>query len=159
MSVADPTPVASPCVSDDCRDSHCVVCDAHTGECNHTGARYLAPIVYETVYDKNWKRLGLSVPDHERERWDAPPLRATQKPKPNEHERDVDELVAELGDVFYLDPPLEARLRSAHAVEPLRVSRLAAATIAGASDGSLHTPAAFLAKRLVGIEPGKTKAT
>ncbi len=134
--------------------SYCVVCDAEEGECGHNTHRYLEDIVYLPAEGGGW-----IVPESERARWDAAPLTVAAKPRPNEAERDVDELVAELGDVLYLDPQLEARVRSAHQVEPLRVSRLAAATIAGASDGSLHTPAAFLAKRLAGLEHGKTKAT
>lgn len=40
--------------------SYCVICDALPGECDHNGARYLDPILYED---------GGRVPDHERERW------------------------------------------------------------------------------------------
>ncbi len=129
-----------------------MICDASEGDCAHNTHRYLEDIVYHKT------TAGFVVPAHERARWDAAPLRVEPKPKPNEAECDIDEVVAELGDVFYLDAPLEARLRSAHHDEPLRVSRLAAATLSGAADGSLHTPAAFLAKRLAGIEHGKTKA-
>ncbi len=130
----------------------CVVCDAVDGDCGHQAARYLQDIVYEPGPYGGWK-----VPESERARWDVGPIRIADKPKPSEKERDIEDLILEIADVFYLEPPLEQELREAHKDSPLKVSRLVAATLTGATDGSLHTPAGFLRKRLASM-PGGTKA-
>ncbi len=146
------------CTDDTCQQTHCCECDAHPGECAHTGPRYLNPIVYEPVLNQKGDKIRLKVPDQERARWDAAPLKATPKPKVQEDARDIDEIVTQLTDVAYIDAPLEADLRTTHALDPLRVSRLAAATVAGVGRGSLTNPGGYLHTRLVEIQRSKTKA-
>ncbi len=132
--------------------SFCVVCDAVDGDCGHQAARYLQDIVYEPGPQGGWSA------EHERARWDAAPLRVLAQPKTEPQARDVEDLVDDLAESVYLDQQLEARFRTTHALDPLRTSRLAAATIEGAMRGSLTNPGGFLAKRLAEIEHGKTKA-
>ncbi len=134
--------------------SFCVVCDAEVGQCGHNTHRYLEDIVYLPAKGGGW-----IVPESERARWDAAPLTVAPKPKVNQEARDIDAVVRDISDIVYLDPPLEANLRTTHALDPLGVSRLAAATIAGAATGKLTSPGGFLMKRLAEIQRSKTKAT
>ncbi len=133
--------------------SYCVICDAVEGDCGHQAARYLQDIVYEPAPMGGW-----IVPDHERERWDAAPLRATPPPKVSDEARDIDDIVRDLAAAVYLDPPLEATLRATHGLDPTGVTRLAAATLTGATSGQLTSPGGFLVKRLAEIQRSKTKA-
>ncbi len=153
------TETVTVCTDDTCQQTHCCECDAHTDECDHGGPRYLNPIVYEPVLNDGGQKIGLQVPEHERARWDAAPLTVAPKPKVNQEARDIDAVVRDISDIVYLDPPLEANLRTTHALDPLGVSRLAAATIAGAATGKLTSPGGFLMKRLAEIQRSKTKAT
>ncbi len=132
--------------------SYCVHCDAEPGDCTHNGNRYLEDIVYEDTIG-GWK-----VPEHERARWDAAPLLVTPKPTVDPTAKDIEDIVLDLAGVVYLDHPLEVRLRTTHAIDPVMVSRLAAATIEGATRGSLTNPGGFLTSRLADIERDKTKA-
>ncbi len=126
--------------------SFCITCDAAEGQCDHGGRRYLEPIVYEQIEPGN-PFGGLKVPDHERERWNQGPIRVTSQPRVEEA-RDVEDLILDLSAIMFLEPPLEAQLRTIQKVEPLRVSRLTNATIEGAAKGTLHNPAGFLRSRL-----------
>jgi hypothetical protein len=53
--------------------SYCCECDARPGQCEHTGRRYLDPIVYEHVSGDTPKTNVWRVPEHEQERFDNGP--------------------------------------------------------------------------------------
>jgi hypothetical protein len=114
----------------------------------------LEPIDYISVEPGNW-RAGYVIPDHERERWDAAPLRPGARAI-TEEARDIAVVVAELEPIVYLDAKLEAKLRRVHELEPLRVSRLTTATLEGVTSGRLTNPAGLLWKRLAELERGTT---
>jgi hypothetical protein len=66
----------------------------------------LEPIDYISVEPGNW-RAGYVIPDHERERGDAAPLRPGARAI-TEEARDIAVVVAELEPIVYLDAKLEA---------------------------------------------------
>lgn len=111
----------------------------------------LEPIVYEPVYDDAGRRMGWRVPESEREAWFAPPRPEPRKPV-DEEARDIEDLVVELESLLWLDEQLERKLRAAHELEPLQVTRLAAALRLGVAEGRLRSPGGFLLKRLGELE-------
>jgi len=136
--------VSSPsvCVDDACRLSHCVACDAHPGQCSHTGARYLHPIVYEPVAG------GYRVPEHERARWDTPaPVDRT----PVDEETLSLETLLDLLDPHLPSPQLVARLTVAYQLDAARVSRLTSRLIEQADE---RGPCGLLFTRLSALELG-----
>lgn len=116
----------SVCIDDACRLSHCVECDAHPGECSHGGARYLHPIAYERVEHEG--KPAWRVPEYERARWDAGPIRGMFRPV------DVEtlslEAILDALAPWYPSLELQARLAVAYNRDPARTSRLTTWTLA-----------------------------
>jgi hypothetical protein len=111
----------------------------------------LEPIVYERVELPGQSRPMWRVPDEERADWERRPLKAKRPPRgPLDTEaRPLPELLGELEPWLYLSARLRRRFESFYRREPVRATRLATRTIAGAKDGSLHSPDGFLASSLV----------
>ncbi len=130
--------------------SYCVVCDALPGECTHNTHRYLADITYEPQESGGWK-----VPEHERERWEAPPLRPEPRPV-NEEAMTVQAILAMLEPVAYIDDRLELRIRDAYEQDPLRMTRLAVSVSEAAAAGSLRNAGGLLHSRVVELQGRKT---
>ena len=126
--------------------SYCVECDAPPAQCEHRGARYREPIVYERAAGHGWK-----VPALERARWENPPALASA-PQPAPEPRPLQTLVVELEAWVDLDPWLEAKLRAVYELTPARVSRIVETTVREAEAGNLHRPAGYLVKRLRELE-------
>ena len=114
-----------------------------------TGVRYLEDIVYERVPGGGWK-----VPDHERDRWDNPPVWKAA-PAPEQQAKPLERLVVELEAWVDLDALLERQLRNAYDVQPVRVTRAVASVISAAEARSLRNPAGVLMRRLRDIVKGQ----
>ncbi len=139
------------CVDDDCRHSHCDRCDAHPHECTHTGARYLAPVVYTAVTGTGGERIGFKVADRERERWENPVKATRPHPpgwEPGAVARELPDLLTDLGGWFYFDVELERQFRLAYARDAMRATRLAEKVLLTAKEGKLSNPAGLLASHL-----------
>jgi hypothetical protein len=106
-----------------------------------TDVRYLEEITYERV-PGGWR-----VPELERDRWDNPPRHAPPR-APGQQPRPVQQLVVELEAWLDVDDRIEKQLRAVYELEPLRVTRAAAAVCAGAESGRLTSPAGLLVNRL-----------
>jgi hypothetical protein len=147
--------LATVCISETCRLSHCAACDAHPGECEHKGARYLHPIVYDRAVLPDGK-TGFRVPEHEQARWDAAPLRVEAVPVDAES-RDIEAILDDIEAIFTLDAAMEAKLRKTHERAPLRVTRLTTAFLEDAATGKLAKPSGYLGSRLQALEREQTK--
>lgn len=130
--------------------SHCVICDAEPGGCNHSGHRYLADITYEPHESGGWK-----VPEHEQERWHAPPLRPEPRPV-NEEAMTVQAILAMLEPHAYIDDRLELRIRDAYEIDPFRMTRLAVSISESAATGQLRNAGGLLHTRVVELQGRKT---
>jgi hypothetical protein len=93
------------------------------------------------------------VPEEERARWDAAPLRAAPPSRPQEQPKPLQQLVVELEAWIDLSSLLERQLRDAYEAEPLRVTRITANVVQGAESGRLQNPAGLLVTRLREIQP------
>jgi hypothetical protein len=130
--------------------SYCTVCDAEAGQCQHGAARYLDPIECEAVESGGW-----IVPENERARWEASPLRPEPQ-RVDEETKSLEVVVSELEALLFLDSPLEAKLRQVYELHPVRVSRLTTWMLEHAAGGSIRNPAGVLWKRLVELERRET---
>ena len=108
---------------------------------------YLEPIEYIRAEG------GWIVPDHERERWDAAPLRPQPRARDLET-RSLEACIDELEGAFYMDALLQARLSNVYELAPARVSSLTTWILERAS--GLRNPAGVLWKRLGELEHGST---
>jgi hypothetical protein len=116
----------------------CVECDAPPGECAHLAGRYLDAIVYEKATQ------GWLVSDVERPRWDAPVLGVIRNKPTDRQPTPLPELVVGLEGHMDLDSRMEALLRSAYELEPLKVTFVVERTLGA----DLRSPGGYLYKRL-----------
>ena len=68
--------------------------------------------------------------------------------EPDDTARPLDDILAELEAWSIGDERLHGQLIALYSIKPLVADRIAAAAVAGAQNGSLHDPSAYLASRL-----------
>lgn len=110
----------------------------------------LDPIVYERV-NVDGVRVGWRVPEHERERWDAP--RPPIDRPPVDTETLSYEAILDLLEPWAPSFDLRARLAVAHHADPVRVSRMTAAIL---GDPDVRDPTGVLYVRLGKLAYGDT---
>ncbi len=130
----------------------CVTCDAPPGQCTHNAHRYHDRPVILHPKIQNGKKIGYTVDDADRERWDKPLLKVTPPIKPTEKPKPVEHLIAELEAWIDFTPNLEMRFRSVYAADPLRVTRATHSIVTGAETNQLTNPAGVLVTRLRDID-------
>lgn len=108
------------------------------------GRELLEPIVYERA-GEGWR-----VPDHERARWNAAPIRPASASRRVDTETLSYEAINDLLEPWYPGLPLRARLAVAYERDPVAVSRLTLGTL---DEADHRGPCGLLWVRLGALDP------